>query len=428
MSEEGDSAEATATPSESPAESSDSTDEKSSVTPPESNLKLSIATKDDDTIWRDGDGIPLPVSASDLERHAYCPLSWQLAKSGVAGEGEAIERGNRKHDEIHKAMENYHGKEQRARREMVIWTWWFAILATFAVDTAAFFFVGEGMINEDWTVRLSRYLALLSLTWLLLAILLLFIPWRRMIGAPFGLAQPPNPVEFDLLDEELIEIGIEVAGDGGWLKGGRMEFWLLLGSLTIALHSLALYAARERSVATFVLLVATVAWTFVAAWRLHRGLLASTAADEQRELVDIDEGGILAYSDDSIQSDLLTDGKTGLRGRPDQILIIENKFVPVEQKTGKIPIEPHFSHRLQVLAYLKLVSELTNTPADYGILRYGKEALHRIDWDDAARHTLMENISEIQRLMVEGGAARNHERPGKCRNCSRRHRCHESLV
>jgi len=61
-------------------------------------------------------------------------------------------------------------------------------------------------------------------------------------------------------------------------------------------------------------------------------------------------------------------------------------------------------------------------------LRYGKEALHRIDWDEAARAMLMENISEVQRLMVEGGAARNHERPGKCRNCSRRHRCPESLA
>ncbi|PXY71084.1 MAG: hypothetical protein CXX83_00750 [Methanobacteriota archaeon] len=311
---------------------------------------------------------------------------------------------------------------------MVIWTWWFAIVATFAADTGAFFFVGEGMIEEEVTVRFARYLALLSLTWLILAILLLVIPWRRLIGAPFGLAQPPNPVEFDLLEEDFKQIGVDVEGDGGWLEGGRIEFWLLLGSLTIALHSLALYAARDRSVATFVLLVATVAWTLVAAWRLHRGLLATTEAEEQREEVDIDEGGILAYSDDSTQSDLLVDEKTGLRGRPDQIIVIENKFVPVEQKTGKVPIEPHFSHRLQVLAYLKLVSELTNTPAEYGILRYGKEALHRIDWDEAARAMLMENISEVQRLMVEGGAARNHERPGKCRNCSRRHRCPESLA
>jgi hypothetical protein len=32
------------------------------------------------------------------------------------------------------------------------------------------------------------------------------------------------------------------------------------------------------------------------------------------------------------------------------------------------------------------------------------------------------------RMMVEGGAQRNHERPGKCRNCSRREMCPESLA
>ena len=382
--------------------------------------------KGEDGVWRGAEGKPLPVSASDLERHAYCPLSWHLSRTGVSGEGKAIEEGVRKHREIHSAMRDYRGKDIRARREMIIWTWWFAIVATFALDTGAFFFVGEGVVEEEVAVRFARYLAMLSLVWLGLAILLLVIPWRRLLGAPFGLAQPPKLEEFDLLDEDLKDIGI--GGSEGWMEGGRVEFWLLLGSLTIALHSLALYTARERTVATFVLLVATVAWTLVAAWRLHRGLLANTEADNQRVLVGIDEGGILAYSDDSTQSDLLVDGKIGLRGRPDQIVIIENQFVPVEQKTGKVPDTPHLSHRIQLLAYLRLVSELTNTPSEYGILRYGGNSLHRINWDQDAEATLMEHLSEVQRLMVEGGAKRNHERPGKCRSCSRRSSCPESLV
>ena len=41
---------------------------------------------------------------------------------------------------------------------------------------------------------------------------------------------------------------------------------------------------------------------------------------------------------------------------------------------------------------------------------------------------LSASIQEIQRLMVEGGAKRNHERVGKCRNCSRRKMCPQSLV
>mgnify|MGYP001315164624 FL=1 len=39
----------------------------------------------------------------------------------------------------------------------------------------------------------------------------------------------------------------------------------------------------------------------------------------------------------------------------------------------------------------------------------------------------MKNIIEIQRLTVEGGAKRNHNQIGKCKNCSRRHACSDPL-
>ena len=72
-----------------------------------SERELVKATKGEDGLWRDSDGNPLPVSASDLERHAYCPLSWHLARSGVSGSGEAIELGKIKHKEIGSAMHKY---------------------------------------------------------------------------------------------------------------------------------------------------------------------------------------------------------------------------------------------------------------------------------------------------------------------------------
>ena len=48
------------------------------------------ANRSDDGTWRDENGIALPVSASDLERHEYCPLSWALSRQGNSGQGEAI--------------------------------------------------------------------------------------------------------------------------------------------------------------------------------------------------------------------------------------------------------------------------------------------------------------------------------------------------
>ena len=83
---------------------------------------------------------------------------------------------------------------------------------------------------------------------------------------------------------------------------------------------------------------------------------------------------------------------------------------------------------MQLLAYIHLVSKTTQTEPEYGILRYGGNSLFTVAWDDAAKVDLFESVQEIQRLMVEGGAKRNHERKGKCRNCSRRAKCPQSLV
>jgi CRISPR/Cas system-associated exonuclease Cas4 (RecB family) len=49
-------------------------------------------------------------------------------------------------------------------------------------------------------------------------------------------------------------------------------------------------------------------------------------------------------------------------------------------------------------------------------------------WDDNAKNELFDEVKEIQRLMAIGGAKRNHDRVGKCQNCSRKYACNESLA
>ena len=122
------------------------------------------------------------------------------------------------------------------------------------------------------------------------------------------------------------------------------------------------------------------------------------------------------------------DKSTGLRGRPDQIVIIDGEFIPVEQKTGRVPKSPYDSHSMQVLAYAHLIEVTTGRRPPYGMLRYGEENLHVIDWNDGAKFQLMETIQTIQGIMAKGGAKRNHNRPGKCKNCSRRYACPDPLT
>ena len=385
-----------------------------------------------DGFWTDLKGIPLPVSASDLERHTYCPVSWQLSKAGVSGEGEAIEKGMLAHDQIHEKMQEFKRSEDRASRELLIWSWWITVLCALSADSAAFFFVNEGAISEAFIQDMGRYLVMLAVVWLVLAIMLISLPWRRWLGRPFGLAQPPIIGSSGLKSEEIaspFEFENNNENEGGFGKGGVTEARLLLASIAVALHGLAIYWAQNRTILTFSLIVVTLAWLLFSAWQLHRVLISGQEADGARDDAGMSKKGILAYSDDAGESAaLLVDEEIGIRGRPDQIVKIDNQFIPVEQKTGKIPREPHDSHRMQLLAYLHLVSNTTGTMPDYGILRYGGDALFTVPWNDSEKENLATSIQEVQRLMVEGGAQRNHERIGKCRNCSRRKMCPQSLV
>jgi len=202
---------------------------------------------------------------------------------------------------------------------------------------------------------------------------------------------------------------------------------LLLSAIVLDIHSVALLFASNREQAAYVLAVTTIGWTMATTVRLQRALVAYNDAMLLAEKTNLSMNDHVAYSDGDENSGLLRDEATGLRGKPDQIVIIDGEFIPVEQKTGKVPHKPHRSHVMQLLSYTHLVEATTNKPPPYGILRYGPDALHKIDWDEEARDDLFTTVKTIQEVMAQGGAKRNHDRVGKCRHCSRRYACPDAL-
>ena len=215
---------------------------------------------------------------------------------------------------------------------------------------------------------------------------------------------------------------------GGWFQAGLLETFMFISAIVQALHSSALLFADDREQASFVLAFTTLGWTLLASVMLRRALKANELAQQLAEENNLKVNDEISYSDDEDKAQLLIDEETGLRGRPDQIVIIDSEFIPVEQKTGKVPKRPHDSHRLQALAYARLVEKTTGRSPPYALLRYGQDNLHQLPWDDTAKEELFNQIQTIQQVMAEGGAVRNHERPGKCQHCSRRHACDASLV
>ncbi len=387
------------------------------------DFDLSSAKKNKDGFWRGHGNTALRVSASDIERHSYCPLSWELAKKGNSGRGEAIESGRVKHAKIHHRVSEFKSKQAQFRRQMIIWTWWFTVIIAIVIDSVAFMMIDDVMLYPQ---DVSRYLAMWSLSVLIAGIIAIYVPWRKWFGVTGSLKQ--EKAKF-IQETKIIQPEWEPEGfEGGWFEAGKLEISLLFGAILLGIHSIALNGAENRQQAGFIMVMLAMCWTLAASWQLQRALISENESELARKDVDLVEGTEVAYSDDEESAGLLVDKLTGIRGRPDQIVVIDGEFIPIEQKTGRVPKRPHDSHRHQLLAYIHLVEVNTKRITPYGILRYGNENIHQIMWDDEAKNELYSEVQEIQRLMVNGGAKRNHKRAGKCQNCSRKYACPESLA
>jgi len=380
------------------------------------------AKEGDDGFWRDADGRALPVSASDLERFTYCPMSWHLSMQGHSGQSEAIEQGKEVHRAIHESIEAMQEHRFRSRRNLLIWQWWFGVIVVLTIDTIAF--QNADSINFN-TTEFSKLLAMAALSSLVVGIGAVLIPWRTMLGVGPKYPEIPPEAEARALVAPVFEpIGFK----GGWFEGGWIEAAMFISAIVLAVHAMALRFVSNQNQAAFVLAVTTIGWMLLASVRLQRALINNHEAQVLAGKNDLGVNTQVTYSDDDKSSELLVDERTGLRGRPDQIVIIDGEFIPVEQKTGKVPEKPHKSHTVQILAYAALVDSTTGKTPPYCILRYGQENLHQVFWNETNQNLLFDAVKGVQRLMANGGAARNHNRPGKCRHCSRRYACEDSLI
>ena len=395
--------------------------EQNAITSSGSEPTHSEAVARDDGFWVNKNGDCLPVSASDLERYTYCPMSWYLSATGHSGQSDSIKAGIQRHKAIHERMSDFENSRLLTMRNLTIWRWWFAVVVILLVDTLAFMNINDA--NFD-TQEFSKLLALWAISCLFIAVAAILLPWRRVLN----ISNPMNEQHFKQ-EDGAVQPYFEPKGfKGGWFLGGRLEVAFLIAAIAIALHAIALQFASDREQAAFVFAVTTIGWTLLASFRLQRALIANNEAQLLAIENDIKSGTSVAYSDDDSTTGLLKNNENGLRGRPDQIVIIDGEFIPVEQKTGKVPRKPHESHILQLLAYASLVEATTGASPPYALLRYGPEQLHSISWDDEAKLKLDQAVKAVQKTMAEGGAARNHDREGKCRSCSRRYACPDSLV
>jgi len=326
------------------------------------------------------------ISASDLERYCYCPLSWWLGRQGIDAKGEAVKKGKKAHDKIGKEIGGIKKKETELKKFERIMLW-FAVMASLLALIGVSFLTS---ISSD-TIRII--LDVVAITWLLASTFYLFI------------------------GENLPRLGLKIKIEAFFVVSGMVL-------TVVAILSVPLVLVTDQNLA-MILEVLALVWLIGATVVFYFALKGYQVVEAQKEEQGIDEGEVDYVDGDKIRPKVLFSDIHNLSGRPDYILKINNRQVPVEVKTGRVPRGPLFSHILQLACYMLIIENNFGTPP-YGILRYG-EREHKIEYTEELRETLMKKIAEMREIIKTGEAHRNHKREGKCRSCSRREKCPEKI-
>jgi CRISPR-associated exonuclease Cas4 len=322
------------------------------------------------------------ISAGDLEKYSYCPLSWwQSSERDV--ESDKLVRGIKEHERLGKSLWKIDATEKSASQSEKLVFWW-AVVATIVA------IIGLEVLPFKQATEISEVLGVVALIWILAASYFLYKATRSKLHS--------TTVNYERIIILFAIIAVLIAANA-------VAFSITDTKLAVSLEAVA------------------IAWLMGASFFMYKTLRSTAIIDSLRKefrvkgkIEYIDMGNARAFRSE----------KYGLTGRPDYVIKMDDKIIPVEEKKGRTPKGPLFSHILQIAAYCLLIEEETGKTPPYGLLKY-PEHEHEIEYNEDLKKVLLQKLDEMRVIMRTGDAHRNHNRPGKCTNCSRRDSCPEKL-
>lgn len=323
------------------------------------------------------------ISAGDLEKFSYCPLSWSLSKK-YDFQDKTTRKGIEEHEKLGETLWKIDTGERKARESERL-VFWYAVVATLIS------IIGLELMPLDDTVSYSEILTVVALIWVL--------------AATFFLYKASRPsIQGKIVDYE------------------RIILIFAIVAVVIAMNAVAFL--QENPELAFVLEFIAIAWLMAASFFLYRSLISTRIAAALREEFRVK--GKIEYIDMD-ESKVFKSERYGLSGRPDYVIRLAENIIPVEEKKGRTPQGPLFSHILQVAAYCMLIEDTMGKAPPYGLLKY-PDREDEIEYNEDLKKVLVDKLEEIKEAMRTGDVHRNHDRPGKCLHCSRRDVCPERLA
>lgn len=323
------------------------------------------------------------ISAGDIEKYSYCPLSWWLSLEKEE-HSEPLARGVTSHERLGKSLWKIDAGERSARDSERIVFWWAIVATVMAV-------VGLELLPLGNAIELSTILGAVALIWILAALYFLYKASKSTI--------------------ESTVIGYE-----------KIILVFAIVAVIVAVNAVAFLVEDFRLAE--ILEALAILWLAGASYFLYRSLRTTQIAETLRKEFRVK--GQIEYIDVD-NSKVFRSERYGMSGTPDYVIKVGENIIPVEEKTGRTPKGPLFSHILQIATYCLLIEDATGKAPPYGLVKY-PEHEHEVEYNEDLKKMLLEKAAEMRRILETGDVHRNHNRPGKCIHCSRRDACPEKLA
>ena len=110
------------------------------------------------------------ISASEMERYGYCPLSWYLDLKGIDAEGEEVNTGVEKHKAIGVSLKNLLVEEEKSKETSTTLMTIVGVIMTLVTIALVILWISTGALNQNMGV----ILLIIGIGWMLVASFFLY--------------------------------------------------------------------------------------------------------------------------------------------------------------------------------------------------------------------------------------------------------------